>query len=115
MTTEERRAPRINPTAWLKQRILADQGGLCLACRCVLDASEIDHVIPLALGGGNERRNLAALCRTCHRDKTKLDLKRIAKADQLLSRSGAPGQFAQCKQSRYRRYQRYRVGPRQPG
>lgn len=31
---------------------------------------ELDHIIPLHLGGSNECENLQLLCRECHRGKT---------------------------------------------
>lgn len=31
---------------------------------------ELNHVVPLALGGDDDRNNLEALCRACHRDLT---------------------------------------------
>ena len=73
--------PRLAPTRWLKRRILEEQGGLCLACRRALSDVEFDHVVPLGLGGDNERLNLVALCPDCNKIKTRLDLKRIAKAE----------------------------------
>lgn len=63
-------------------RILSAQGGRCRACGEPLVARrEFDHIVALALGGGNDEGNWAALCPACHRTKTALDLKRIAKAD----------------------------------
>jgi 5-methylcytosine-specific restriction endonuclease McrA len=44
---------------------------------------EIDHIIPLELGGLDEDANLQALCYTHHKAKTKADIKRIAKARRL--------------------------------
>lgn len=46
----------------------------------MLDDVDFDHVIPLGLGGLNAPDNWAALCQPCHRRKTIVDLKRIAKA-----------------------------------
>ena len=40
---------------------------------------EIDHVIPLILGGQHRETNLQLLCHECHAAKTKLDVKLKAK------------------------------------
>jgi 5-methylcytosine-specific restriction protein A len=37
-------------------------------------ASELDHIVALVNGGGNEEENLQGLCAPCHVDKTALDL-----------------------------------------
>jgi len=44
---------------------------------------EIDHIIPLELGGSDDEDNLQALCYAHHKAKTKEDIKRIAKARRL--------------------------------
>jgi len=33
-------------------------------------ADEVDHIVPLSRGGGDERSNLQPLCRPCHAAKT---------------------------------------------
>jgi len=64
--------------------------GLCAACTKKIDAGkgwDIDHILPLALGGTNEPHNLQILCRSCHRSKTSLsDIPRIAKTKRLKAR-----------------------------
>ena len=35
-----------------------------------LEEYDVDHVIPLSLGGDDEERNMQALCPACHRRKT---------------------------------------------
>ena len=61
--------------------------GRCAACRAdiwfLALRFEIDHIIPLELGGHEGPRNLQALCIPCHKLKTKDDIKRIAKARRL--------------------------------
>ena len=62
----------------------ARDGGKC--CRCgvaiTFAKSNCDHVLPCALGGGNDLANAATLCIPCHRDfKTRDDVRRIRKAD----------------------------------
>ena len=44
----------------------------CAACDCLLPPSyEVDHIVPLALGGGHGLTNLQALCKPCHAQKTR--------------------------------------------
>ncbi len=64
--------------------------GTCAACTQKIDAGkawDIDHILPLALGGTNEPHNLQVLCRPCHRSKTfHSDFPRIAKTKRLKAR-----------------------------
>lgn len=48
------------------------QGGRCAHSWCRKSLSsykEVDHIIPIALGGSNDRKNLQLLCRRCNRTK----------------------------------------------
>ena len=53
----------------IRARVLAGSP-LCLALRngrtCGRKATEVDHVTPLRAGGTHDRRNLRALCKSCH-------------------------------------------------
>ena len=64
--------------------------GTCASCYQKIDAGkawDIDHILPLALGGTNDSENLQVLCRPCHRIKTsKADIPRIAKTKRLKAR-----------------------------
>jgi 5-methylcytosine-specific restriction endonuclease McrA len=40
---------------------------------------QLDHIIPRALGGTHDRKNLQVLCKRCHKVKTKEDMKMIRK------------------------------------
>ena len=45
----------------------------CLVCEgngVVRFATEVDHIIPLHLGGSNDPSNLQPICRRCHAEKT---------------------------------------------
>mgnify|MGYP001414627529 CR=1 FL=1 len=46
----------------------------CRSCNCILDSAyEVDHIMPLHMGGSNDINNLRALCRNCHGKKTVKD------------------------------------------
>lgn len=46
------------------------QKGKCAICRELFTSLvEVDHIMPIALGGTNEALNLQLLCRTCNRSK----------------------------------------------
>ncbi|MBW8617177.1 MAG: HNH endonuclease [Hyphomicrobiales bacterium] len=61
--------------------------GLCAVCIQKIEAGkawDIDHILPLALGGTNAPENLQILCRPCHRAKTThSDIPRISKTKRL--------------------------------
>lgn len=42
----------------------------CAAAGRLRAATEVDHIVPLHLGGGDERANLQPLCADCHKIKT---------------------------------------------
>ncbi len=55
--------------------VLSEQ--LCKCSRCASSLSEyyeVDHMIPLRLGGQNAKENLQCLCFECHSTKTKQDI-----------------------------------------
>jgi 5-methylcytosine-specific restriction endonuclease McrA len=58
---------------WLNEVILElrrQQGGLCGLCNEPLEGpSEVDHIIPVRYGGGNERGNLQLTHASCNRAK----------------------------------------------
>jgi hypothetical protein len=39
-------------------------------CRCGKRASEVDHLVPVSLGGSGDLWNLRSLCRRCHLEAT---------------------------------------------
>lgn len=55
----------------VKASILRHQLGLCYHCRCPLSIreTELDHLIPLSLGGPSDTSNLYASCKKCNRGK----------------------------------------------
>lgn len=58
-------------TAADRRDILNAQKGRCAYCRKRMRKHEIewDHIVALARGGSNDRRNIQALCSTCNRRK----------------------------------------------
>lgn len=60
-----------NVSELAKKIVASNQKWKCAKCRELLDFTyEIDHIKPLYKGGGNEIKNLRALCRGCHGRKT---------------------------------------------
>lgn len=51
------------------RRLLADQHGLCAYCGQPMTFYHVDHVVPLAKGGGNDAANLALACPACNMAK----------------------------------------------
>ena len=76
---------KLTPTA--RARIFLAHGGVCAICTRKIAPGEdydLDHVLPLALGGADEASNLVPVHVDCHRGKggkTASDIGRIRKAD----------------------------------
>ena len=75
-------------SAWgkIRVRILRRDNGLCQTCKRsgkLTLAEQVDHIVPVSKGGGNEDVNLEGICSSCHRDKSRADrgLKPIAEFD----------------------------------
>ncbi len=61
-----------------------DEGkGVCALCKGKAEPAEVDHIVAVWCGGGNERSNLRVLCMGCHKEKTKTDIKMAAKASRI--------------------------------
>lgn len=45
------------------------QRGMCAICGCGLSAYEVDHILPIKLGGKTDKGNLQLLCRPCNQAK----------------------------------------------
>lgn len=48
------------------QPILSEQGGKCLRCGTSAGPWHVDHIVPVARGGGHDRGNLQVLCAPCN-------------------------------------------------
>lgn len=69
------------------KRIYAKQAGKCAICKCSLSRAirEVDHIMPIALGGHNGPDNLQYLCRPCNRAKGAKHPDDVAKERGMLS------------------------------
>lgn len=61
-------------TALNIRRLLVDQHGLCAYCGQPMAFYHVDHVVPLAKGGGNDAANLALACPACNMAKGDMGL-----------------------------------------
>lgn len=39
-------------------------------CKCGARATEVDHIVPVSLGGLSDQKNLRGLCHECHKQAT---------------------------------------------
>jgi hypothetical protein len=60
-----------------RKRIITKQENKCNLCNEELlsETTTIDHIIALKYGGGNEEKNLQALCNKCHKEKSCIETK----------------------------------------
>ncbi|MEG4206280.1 HNH endonuclease signature motif containing protein [Microcoleus sp. Pol7_A1] len=76
-------------------KLLKWQKGKCPHCELIFrneDVTEVDHIVPRAIGGKDEYKNLQLLHRYCHDVKTKTDLESIRKHNLELVSSGKKSQ-----------------------
>lgn len=61
----------------IRDRIILRDESTCQACHrvCSLYWLEIDHIIPLHMGGAESDENRQTLCKACHRAKTSAEEK----------------------------------------
>jgi 5-methylcytosine-specific restriction protein A len=75
--------------ARVRRRIFDKHEGRCAVCTRDLRSTDwdLDHLIPLAVGGRHAESNLRPLCANpCHSNKTVLDVKLKAKAERIRKR-----------------------------
>lgn len=66
--------------------------GRCQVCGCKLASTfDIDHVLALDHGGLHKPANWRVLCKPCHLDKTRDDVKASAKINRLERKHGFEG------------------------
>lgn len=72
----------------VRREVFLRAGRKCEACSAVLKVGEgeVDHILPVALGGEPSAQNARLLCRPCHAGKTADDIRRIRKADRQRDR-----------------------------
>jgi 5-methylcytosine-specific restriction endonuclease McrA len=67
--------------------VLHANGGLCHHCGEIINTArekfEIEHVLPIALGGADDFTNTKPIHLHCHRKKTRDDIRKIAKAKRV--------------------------------
>ena len=62
----------------LRARILERDQGLCQACAKagrVMVATQVDHVVPKSAGGTDDPANLASICKPCHDEKSRREMR----------------------------------------
>ena len=61
--------------------------GICHICGYAIDGVregfEVEHIIPIAMGGADDETNAAPAHVKCHKSKTKVDVAQIAKANRV--------------------------------
>lgn len=67
-------------SAGTRAKILAATGHVCARPGCPDKATDVDHILPLWLGGSNREKNLEGLCPAHHAAKTKAEASLRAKA-----------------------------------
>lgn len=67
-------------SAGTKAKVLAATGYVCARPNCDVRATDVDHILPLWLGGSNREKNLEGLCPDHHAAKTKSEASLRAKA-----------------------------------
>lgn len=64
--------PRSGKRISLRHRLpelLSLSGGCCVYCGTVDGPFEVDHIVAIAVGGTNDRKNLIPACKACNRAK----------------------------------------------
>lgn len=91
-------------SAGTRAKILAATGHVCARPGCPDKATDVDHILPLWLGGSNREKNLEGLCPAHHAAKTKAEATLRAKAKRLEHRD--QGARKPCKAIPSRGFQR---------
>lgn len=74
---DKQKANRTRGDRWMRiRKLILLEEPLCRHCLTegrTTQAREVDHIIPLEDEGTDDRANLQALCRQCHKQKTAFD------------------------------------------
>lgn len=91
-------------------KVFEAHAGLCHICGGIIDGTreawEIEHLIPLALGGDDDEGNVAPAHKACHSVKTSKDRGQIAKANRVRAKhlgAGKAGTIPGSKGTRWKR------------
>lgn len=71
------------------ERVAGKAAGRCVKCTREIGPAlpgECDHIIPLILGGEHRESNFQWLCKPCHAEKSRLDVKLKAKVARIRKR-----------------------------
>lgn len=74
-------------TSRRRERIIAQHGARCYCCQAEGVPLDIDHWVPLFLGGSEDDENLRPLCQPCHRKKTAQENRVRGKINRLSGRN----------------------------
>lgn len=70
---------RTSTRSWRRRRaeVLQRDNHMCVVRgpNCTVTASEVDHVIPVFMGGDDQPSNCQSVCANCHRDRTQAQAK----------------------------------------
>ncbi len=61
------------PWRRIRDKVLRRDGYLCVTCQAkglIVEAAEVDHIVPKSQGGTESLENLEAICVPCHKRKT---------------------------------------------
>ena len=78
-SAHRRRARMTDPGAYIA-RLELMLGNHEPCNHCGMTAEQIDHILPLALGGTDDWYNLQPLCKSCHKVKTDADLRNVMRS-----------------------------------
>lgn len=86
MTRERVPLEKRNVSKARREKIIATQDGICKRANCEEPATDVDHIIPLWMGGSNRDDNLEGLCEDHHKIKTKAEAAARAKVNRIEKR-----------------------------
>ena len=88
-----------------REKIIKAQAGICKRSCCESPAVDVDHIVPLWMGGSNRDQNLEGLCVPHHKQKTQAEAKMRGKVKRIEARANGtrrprakiPGQKLQSR------------------